>query len=113
MMYQRDVKVMAIKAHASHLTQPLDKNPFAAFKEEFNTSLRKFNRRVGGRSIKKEEYFSVFNIAWARAMTSKNIMAGFKCTGIWPPNRQAIKEEQMAPGAISKGLECCWLKYLT
>ena len=37
----------------------------------------------------KAEFFLVFNIAWNRAMTPANIKAGFKQTGIWPPDIEA------------------------
>ena len=31
MMFDKDIKVMALEAHSSHYSQPLDKNPFSAF----------------------------------------------------------------------------------
>ena len=82
MMFDRDVKVMALEAYSSHWAQPLDKNPFSAFKTEFNFQMKKFNRSVGGRAIRKDEFFLVFNLAWNKAMTQANIQAGFKRTGI-------------------------------
>ena len=36
-------QVMALEAHSSHVLQPLDKNPFSAFKHCFNSYLRKWN----------------------------------------------------------------------
>ena len=39
---------------------------------------------------------SVFNIAWAKAMTPENIKAGFKRTGIWPPNPNEVPPELFA-----------------
>ena len=32
---------------------------------------------------------SLFNVAWVKAMTPENIKAGFRRTGIWPPNPDA------------------------
>ena len=96
MMFDRDIKVMALEAHSSHWAQPLDKNPFSAFKTEFNYEMKNFNRSVGGRAINKAEFFMVFNLAWNRAMTPNNIRAGFKRTGIWPPNMHAIPQEVYA-----------------
>ena len=63
------------------------------FKTEFNFQMKKFNRSVGVRAIRKDEFFLVFNLAWNKAMTQANIQAGFKRTGIWPPNMHAIPEE--------------------
>ena len=80
---------MALEAHSSHILQPLDKNPFAIFKLKFNSKMKRWNRKNGGRKIRNDEFFSVFNLAWEKAMTPANIIAGFKRTGIWPvePNR--------------------------
>ena len=102
MMYRRDIKVFALEPHTSHWGQPLDKNPFLAFKDAFNEGMRKFNRRVGGRDIQKSEFFSVFNLAWEKSMTMKNIKAGYKRTGIWPVNRAAIPSYVTEPSKICK-----------
>ena len=102
MMYHRDIKVFVLEPHTSHWGQPLDKNPFLAFKDAFNEGMRKFNRRVGGRGIQKSEFFSVFNLAWEKSMTMKNIKAGYKRTGIWPVNRAAIPSYVTEPSKICK-----------
>ena len=96
MMYERNIKVIALPPHTSHWAQPLDKNPFSAFKEQFNKEMRKFLRKSGGRALQKTEYMSVFNVAWVKAMTPQNIKAGFKRTGIWPPNPDVIPTELFA-----------------
>ena len=114
MTFNKDIKVMALEAHSSHYSQPLDKNPFSAFKNEFNFQMKRFNRTVGGRVITKAEFFPVFNIAWNRAMTPANIKAGFKRTGIWPPDIEAIPDELFAvckqcesSGSVQFGVENC------
>ena len=78
MMFDKDIKVMALEAHNSYFSQPLDKNPFSAFKNEFKFQMKRFNQTVSGRVITKAELFPVFNIAWNRAMTVANIKTGFK-----------------------------------
>ena len=105
MMYERDIKVMGLKPHTSHLIQPLDKNPFSAFKDAFNNSLCKYNRQMGAKFLKKEDFFSVFNVAWEKSMTKKNIVAGFRRSGLWPPNRHVIMPEQLGPSAVSDKCE--------
>ena len=102
MMYCQDIKVFALEPHTSHWGQPLDKNSFFAFKDAFNEGMHKFNRLIGGRSMQKSEFFSVFNVAWEKPMTSKNIKAWYKRTGIWPVNRAAIPSYIIEPGKICK-----------
>ena len=96
MMYDRNIKVLALPPHTSHWAQPLDKNPFSAFKEHFNKQMRKFLRQSGGRPLKKDEYNALFNVSWVKAMTPQNIKAGFKRTGIWPPDPNVIPHELFA-----------------
>ena len=87
MMFEHNIKVFTFEPHSSHWGKPLDKNPFSGFKHAFNKTMRKFNRTTGGRRITKQEFVSVFNVAWEKAMTPANMNAGFKQTGIWPINR--------------------------
>ena len=47
------------------------------------------------------EFFSVFNVAWEKAMIPTNVWAGFKRTGIWPINRAAIPPYVLEPSKIS------------
>ena len=96
MMYDRNIKVLALPPHTSHWAQPLDKNPFSAFKEHFNKQMRKFLRQSGGRPLEKDEYNALFNVSWVKAITAQNIQAGFKRTGIWPPDPNVIPHELFA-----------------
>ena len=91
----------------SHLNEPLDKNPFASLKESFNAEMCKYNHRYGTKVLTKEHSFEVFNIAWEKAMTKKNILAGLKYTGLWPPNRHAFKPDQLGPSAVNDKCELC------
>ena len=102
MMFSRNIKVFAIESHASQWGQPLDKNPFSGFKDAFHDELKKFNHKAAGRAITKGEFFQVFNVAWERAMTPKAIKAGYKRTGIWPVNRQAIPNYVREPSKLSE-----------
>ena len=65
--------VFVLEPHTSHWGQPLDKNPFLAFKDAFNEGMQKFN-----------------------------IKAGYKRTGIWQVNRAAIPSYVTEPSKICK-----------
>ena len=110
MMYIRDIKVIGIKPHTCHLSQPLDKNPFASLKDSFNSEMCKYNQMHDTKALAKEHFFQVFNVAWGKSMTKRNIQAGFKHTGLWPPNRGAIKPEQLGPSAVSDECKLCIVK---
>ena len=86
-----------IEPHSSQWGCPLDKNPFSGFKHAVNEAMHKFNRTTGSKGITKQEFFSVFNVAWEKAMNPNNIKAGFKCTGIWQINRAANPQDVLEP----------------
>ena len=96
---------MGIKPHTSHLIEALDRNPFSTFKDAFNAELCKYNCKNGAKYLKKEDFFTVFNVAWEKAMTKKNIIAGFKRSGLWPVNKHVITPEQLEPSAVSEKCE--------
>ena len=55
-----------------------------------------------GKYLKKGRLFHCnLNVAWEKAMTKKNIIAGFKRSGLWPINRHVITPEQLGPSAVS------------
>ena len=58
------------------------------------------------------EFFQVFDVAWEKSMTPKAIKAGFKHTGIWPVNRQAIPDYVREPSKLesefNNGVCCHW-----
>ena len=96
MMYERNIKVLALNPHTSHWAQPFEKNPFSFFKEHFNRQMRIFVQKSGGRALHQTEYMSLFNVAWVKAMANENIRAGLKRTGIWPLNPDVIPAELFA-----------------
>ena len=55
-----------------------------------------------GEASPRQEFFSVFNVAWEKAMTPTSTQAGVKRTGIWPINRAAIPSYFSEPSKISE-----------
>lgn len=101
------VHVILIPSHTSHHLQPLDKNPFSCFKFYWELYLNKYNHKHSGRAIGKDDFFSVFNCAWYKAMTKRNLEIGFKRSGIWPIDRKQIKPDMLLPNEVfSKNIFC-------
>ena len=85
------VVVFALPPHTTHLSQPLDKGAFAPLKMEWRKVAQSFISRHPGRDITRYEFSSLFAKAWSNAMTLGNIAAGFRVTGVYPFNRNAIR----------------------
>ena len=97
LMSDNNIVVLAIPAHTSHLIQPLDDAPFAAFKSAWYEAMRIHTRASGARKLSKAEFFELFTPAWDVGLTVQNIRAGFAHTGVYPVDRARITSEKLAP----------------
>lgn len=104
LMKEYNVTVLAFPPHTTHLLQPLDKVPFKEMEQHWNRALRKHNRETGGKKLTKGEFFSTFNMPYLKAFTPRNIIAGFKATGIYPVEEGKVKEEKLIPSTVT---DCC------
>ena len=100
-MLSNNIQVMAIPAHCSHIVQPLDNVPFACFKRSWEKHLDNWNFQHLGALLNKANFFTVFNRAFYSSMSESNIKAGFKNTGIYPVNYEAIPTSKMAPSYVT------------
>ena len=53
--------------------------------------------RVGLKNCPRLNFFEVFSSAWLKAITVNAIRAGFRNTGVWPIDRQAISDAKIGP----------------
>ena len=101
LMRANNIEVLTIPPHTSHLLQPLDSAPFGAFKINWESQLRKYNNEHHGHPLNKVNFWDVFVPTWNASMTSKNIMAGFRKTGVSPFNPEGIPLEEMGPSSVT------------
>ncbi|KAH9328989.1 hypothetical protein KI387_001097, partial [Taxus chinensis] len=75
---------------------PLDASVFAPFKSYFKEERRKWLFEKHGIDVNRSELATLGSRAFQKALSPENIKAGFKRTGIWPLNPNAL-DEDMAP----------------
>ena len=112
-MRANDVEILTILPHTSHIIQPLNSVPFTQFKKSWENHLMKYNTSHSGRTLNKVNFWNVFVPAWNSSMCPKNIIAGFRKTGIHPFNPQVIPAESLAPSLVTDrelagNGEACW-----
>ena len=100
-MISNNIEVLTIPPHTSHLLQALDSVPFAQFKKYWENNLHRYNNSHSGRPLNKVDFWEVFVPSWNQAMVPKNIIAGFRCTGIYPFDPTAIPKTAMAPSLVT------------
>ena len=103
-MQRFKIHVLALPAHTSHLTQPLDGAPYARLKTTWTEELTDFLFMSAGSRLPKSQFFDVFWPAWKRAMTASTIIAGFRKTGIYPLNPKAVDPKSLGPSAASDNI---------
>lgn len=102
LMRSNNVHVFALPSHTTHWLQPIDRVPFGTFKRRWNEEMRMFTKNHAGRKLENKEFFRVFTPVWQKSMTAELAQSGFRTTGIFPVNVQAVPEEAFAPSKVSE-----------
>lgn len=89
---QNDVILISMPSHISHYLQHLDSSVFKSIKHHFYEQCRLWLIQNAGRRITRLSFGALLNKAWGKAETSENAIAGFKATGVYPLNLEAIPE---------------------
>lgn len=50
-----------------------------------------------GKVVTRYQFSEIFARAWTKGMSMKNVMGGFKTTGVFPLNREAIMSKTLQP----------------
>ena len=59
-MRAKDVKILTILPHTSHIIQPLDSVPFTQFKKSWKNHLMKYNTSHSGCALNKVDFWNIF-----------------------------------------------------
>ena len=101
LMKEHQIYVLAIPPHTSHIVQALDSRPFANFKQYWQAALLEWNNAHKGAILDKPSFFQVFWPAFKRSMTVAAIQSGFRKTGIYPVNFEAIDKAKFTPAQVT------------
>ena len=90
MAAEEQVILFVLPPNTTHLSQPLDKGVFGPLKMQWRKACHSYMTRNPGKVVNRYVFSRLFHTAWLAAMTTKNITAGFRTTGIYPVDRNAI-----------------------
>ena len=90
---EEKVVVFCLPPNTTHKTQPLDKGCFAPLKRYWSHAYFSANKR---KVITRFQFSELFSKAWKKGMTANNIKAGFRTTGIYPYNPEAVIQRKAA-----------------
>ena len=99
---QEQVILFALPPNTTHLSQPLDKGCFGPLKVAWREECHSYLARNSGRVITRYQFSSLFRKAWLKSMSLANIAAGFRVTGIYPVNRNALSPIKEKADSLTK-----------
>ncbi|CAG4974913.1 unnamed protein product [Colias eurytheme] len=89
---ENDIILLSMPSHTSHYLQPLDRSVFKSLKHHFYEQCRLWLIHNPGRRISRLSFGALLSKAWGKAATSDNAIAGFKATGVYPFNPEAVPD---------------------
>ena len=89
MASKEEVVLFTLPPNTTHLSQPLDKGCFAPLKNEWKKVCHDFLVREH-KVVTRYTFNKLFSQAWMKSMTIKNILAGFRVSGIYPLDRSKL-----------------------
>ena len=94
---------LMIPPHTSHKLQPLDRSVFGPFKTYYHKSMNEWMITPGnvGMPVTIYDVCTIAGKAYEAAFTPKNIVAGFKVTGIIPLNENIFEESEFLSSFVS------------
>lgn len=98
---QNGVTILTVPPHSTGKLQPLDVAVFKPFKVAYNAAVDSWLMRNPGKTFSIYQVAECVGEAHMRSMTPANICSAFKCTGIYPFNRNIFTELDFAPSQVT------------
>ena len=95
------IVLLSFPAHCSHRLQPLDRSAYGPLKKAVNSTCDAWMRNHPGKTMSIYDIPGIVASAMPLALTSSNIQAGFRKTGIFPFNRHLFTDLDFAPAFVT------------
>ncbi|XP_026328035.1 uncharacterized protein LOC113236244, partial [Hyposmocoma kahamanoa] len=99
---KNDIVLYCLPSNTTHELQPLDKSVNKSFEHHWDEAAMNFLYANADKKMTKSTFNKIFSQVWPKCMTHSNIVNGFKATGLFPFNPEAIPEEAYAPSILSE-----------
>ncbi|XP_049424947.1 uncharacterized protein LOC125884164 isoform X1 [Epinephelus fuscoguttatus] len=95
------VVLLSFPPHCSHKLQPVDRSVYEPLKRCINSAMDQWMVGNPGKKMTIYDLPGIVATALPSAVTPSNIVAGFRCTGIWPFNPSIFTEEDFSPAYVT------------
>ncbi|KAI1665637.1 DDE superfamily endonuclease [Pyrenophora tritici-repentis] len=96
--FANNIILCRLPSHTSHKLQPCDVSVFAPLKTAYRDQVERLNRG-GVDTIGKEHFTYLYKPARDRAITKRNILAGWAATGLFPFHPERVLRDMPKPPA--------------
>ena len=90
----KNIILLCLPYHTNSALQPQDRSVFGPFKTYFNKVINEVLRANPNKKLSCHNAGPLIYSAWFRAATSSNALAGFRSTGIYPFNPNALPDTE-------------------
>ncbi|GBP53939.1 hypothetical protein EVAR_96617_1 [Eumeta japonica] len=98
-----DVILLCLPSHTTSALQPLDISVFGPFKKYYYAETNNFIRTNPQKKLNRYNSGQLIARAWIRATTPANAISGFRGSGIYPINPNALSDAEFAISDIASG----------
>ena len=101
--YARDngVILLCLPPHTTHESQPLDTCVFKPLKQNWQEACSRYMQQNPGKVVTKYSFSALLNEAWGKTMVPTVISSGFRRSGIYPFNPEALDYGEVTNPASS------------
>jgi len=93
--------LLSFPPYTSHHLQPLDKSVFEPFKKYYFAAVDNWMTNNPGKTVTIYDIPGIVNAALPSALTPKNILSGFKATGITPFNPEVFSDDDFLSSSVT------------
>ncbi|CAG5039045.1 unnamed protein product [Parnassius apollo] len=97
-----DIVLYCLPSNTTHELQPLDKSVNKSYEHFWDEEVLLYAYQHPGRKLTKTRFSKIFTKVWSKCTTKENIINGFRATGLFPYDPNAIPEEAYAPSALTQ-----------
>lgn len=96
-----DIVLYCLPSNTTHELQPLDKACYRPFEHYWDQEVLQFLYENRDKKLTKARFNVILSRVWSKCMTHENITSGFRATGLFPLNEDAIPEIAFAPSVLT------------
>jgi hypothetical protein len=98
---EHGVEMLTFPPHCTHRLQPLDIAVYSPFKKAFFSACNSWHLSNPGRTLTIYNLAELANTAFSVSFTPNNIKSAFAAPGIYPLNRYAFTDEDLACSSVT------------